>query len=213
MESNVSQVNIWHAFVLNVSLSTIVYHFQLKMKPSICSICQTNCFFYEKNLKNVKTKNSKRPVTDFIQLIIQKTTPTRSIELKWQSGSTCACYECLDKIDVYDLAKSTLDKIENEFGKYFSQGNIVTKTRQSKRNAGISSNSRYDEAEQLVEIDQFGNESQPESQEISEKDESMNSFDFDQDDESSDEESNIDINMYITDIKVIFLFIFLSICF
>lgn len=51
--------------------------------------------------------------------------PTVRIVQENHSESDCLCYECIDKIDVYDLAKSTVDEIEGEMQKYLMRGKLL----------------------------------------------------------------------------------------
>lgn len=170
------------------------------MKPVNCFICQTKSFFYQQNLKNIKTKHSKRPVIEFFEKLASNIPSSKSIGVKLRSDETCVCYECLDKIDVYDLAKSTVHKIEIEFERYLSNG-ISSKNTPAKSHIDNKDESSYS--------DRISNKSQTDANEISAADDSFNGFDFDEDDqneEASDEnERNVDIKMYITDCKVNFI--------
>lgn len=157
------------------------------MKPLICFICQTKCFFYEQNLKTVRTKHSKRLVIDFIR----KLANNKTIEAELNSDASCACSECLDKLDVYDLAKSTVDKIELEFGKYLSREQSTIKSLENGLKTevhGAGHTSRH-------------NNGFRDQDDGSEQDDSMNDFNMDDDDESDGNDTKVDVNMYITEYK------------
>lgn len=171
------------------------------MKPLICLICQTKCFFYQQNIKSVLSKHSRCPVTDFIQIFAQDSGSSKTIEKELQSDLTCVCYECLDKIDVYDLAKSTVVKLEREMQQYFSRGNSVVKTYTGSKLQALNKTDSS-KVQQLENTDQNSHEFKFERDDGSEKEDSMNGGDFD-DEESSREETNDDIiDMYITDFQV-----------
>lgn len=170
------------------------------MKPVNCFICQTKSSFYQQTLKNIRTKHSKRPVVEFIEDLSQKYHSNDSIKVALRLDDTCVCYECLDKIDVYDLAISTVRKIEREFEEYFEKSNHSANTRIKNENVGKSSNSEQHDA------NQSNNECDQNTIEMWDKEDTMSEMDFNNDDDnnkdSSDENTEIDVNMYITDCKV-----------
>lgn len=177
------------------------------MKPVNCFICQTKSFFYQQNLRNIKTKHSKRPVTEFIEKLASNIPSSHSIGVKMRSDDTCVCYECLDKIDVYDLAKSTVNKLEIEFERYLSNENSL-KNNPVKNNTVTKDESPYS---RQLDSDRQSNKSQTDANEISAEDDSFNGFNFNEDDqneETSDENENadVDVKMYITDCKVNLIF-------
>lgn len=176
------------------------------MKPLICLICQTKCFFYQQNLKSVLSKHSRRPVTDFIQIFAQNSRSRRSIEKDIQSSLTCVCYECLDKIDVYDLAKSTVNKLEREMQQYLLRGNSVAKLNAGSKPQALdksdSSEIQQNEIEQMGHTNQNSHQFKFERDDGSEKEDSVNGDDVDNE-ESSNEEAKDDIaDMYITEYQV-----------
>lgn len=91
------------------------------MEQSVFSISKT---------ASIKTKHSKRPMIDYIKIIARN----KAIVGKPTTDSASACYECLDKIDVYDLARATVEKIENELAEYLAQSNTAdSKSRSAKQ--------------------------------------------------------------------------------
>lgn len=82
------------------------------MEPVTCFVCQTQSFFYYSNILNIKSRHTKRPIIEFIKSFIEISSISFNDDLT--SATNCICYECFDKINVYDLAKSTVEQIQKE---------------------------------------------------------------------------------------------------
>lgn len=181
------------------------------MRPLICYVCQTKCFFYQQNIKNIKSKHSNRPVIRFIEIFAKNVNLNRST---LESETSCLCYECIDKIDVYDLAKSTIDEIENEMQNHLTRGN-GSKIESPSNCKGINQSSQNPKATQseskLVEDssqngvepeDENGMEQDGDSQGVNSMNGSCFSGNNDAEDDDDNDDGNVDItDMYITDIK------------
>lgn len=93
------------------------------MKPVICFICQTKCFFYYSNINSLKSKHTKRSIVEFIRIFVDDPSKFDENEFSLSSDKDddYICYECMDKINVYDLAKSTAERIQAEMHKLLNQ--------------------------------------------------------------------------------------------
>lgn len=177
------------------------------MTPLNCFICQTKCYFYQKNLNSIKTKHSKRPVTVFIRILSSKVSTAAFSKIGFEKSlsleSTALCYECLDKIDVYDLARSTVQDIENQMCKHLLRINPEAESHnatldQPQTEKFIASDSNDGECSIRNEISMTENSN-------SQDEDSSNGFNFDDNvsNDDDDEESDNDIeNMYTKESKV-----------
>lgn len=185
------------------------------MRPLICYVCQTKCFFYQQNIKNIKSKHSNRPVIQFIEIFAKNVNLNRST---LESETSCLCYECIDKIDVYDLAKSTITEIENEMQNHLTRGNglKIESPSNSKRINQSSHKPKAIPTESKPVEDSSQNGVEPENENGMEQDEdsqgmnSMNGSCFSGNDDGADDDDNDDGNvditdMYITDIKEVYI--------
>lgn len=80
------------------------------MNPVNCYICDNTSVFYCKNIFKLKSKHSETPICDFIcKFLGQELTRLPSNDV-----DNVVCAECLNKIDEYDFACMTVERVEKE---------------------------------------------------------------------------------------------------
>lgn len=87
------------------------------MDPQVCYICEITSVFYSRNLFKTKSKYSETRIYDFICKFLGKIPSARLRQRRQQSNEDsddCVCIECLGKIDEYDLATITAQRVESE---------------------------------------------------------------------------------------------------
>lgn len=158
------------------------------MTSIICYICQTKCYFYQQNIEMIKSKHTKRPVIELIRMLGRKVQSIESIEITLSEESTSLCYECLDKIDVYDLAKSTVEGIESEMHRYLSRDNLTVRRTYDRIKVNQRETRRRikEEHEEQLEIPTFDSDSVKDDS-IQNADDDLAEEDFTQDEESQDD--------------------------
>lgn len=75
--------------------------------PSRCFVCDTVAQFFCKNIFTLTTKHSETPVYQFLEKFL-------GYSIESQENDKIVCQDCLIKIDEYDLAFTTAQKIEKE---------------------------------------------------------------------------------------------------
>lgn len=83
------------------------------MEAQNCFICNSVSVFYSRNLFKIKSKHSQTRLCDFIAKILGHL-PTNDESNAIDSDENFVCFECLSKIDDYDLACETAKKAESE---------------------------------------------------------------------------------------------------
>lgn len=78
------------------------------MEPQNCYICDNSSMFYCKNIFKISSKHSETLISEFIVRFLGKETNRLCDE------DNIVCSECLDKIDEYDLACMTVERVERE---------------------------------------------------------------------------------------------------
>lgn len=78
------------------------------MDPLNCYICNNTSMFYCKNIYKLSSKHSETPICDFIVKFLGKETSRLCHE------ENIVCSDCLSKIDEYDLACITVERVERE---------------------------------------------------------------------------------------------------
>lgn len=66
--------------------------------------------FYCKNIYKLSSKHSETPICDFIIKFLGK----ESTRLASNEDENIVCTDCLDKIDEYDMACMTVERVERE---------------------------------------------------------------------------------------------------
>lgn len=89
------------------------------MDPQVCYICAMTSVFYSRNLFKTKSKHSETRIYDFICKFLGKIPSVRQRQRQSSSSTIvdnddCVCVECLGKIDEYDLATITSQRVESE---------------------------------------------------------------------------------------------------
>lgn len=88
------------------------------MDPQVCYVCAITSEFYSRNLFKTKSKYSETRIYDFICKFLGEKPSARLRQRCQQSNNgdndDCVCIECLGKIDEYDLATITAQRVENE---------------------------------------------------------------------------------------------------
>ncbi|XP_031637394.1 zinc finger protein OZF-like isoform X2 [Contarinia nasturtii] len=79
------------------------------MDPKNCYICNTTSVFYSRNLFKTKSKYTETSICEFIKKFLGNHQSERKCIDKH-----CVCIECLNKIDEYDLATMTAQRVERE---------------------------------------------------------------------------------------------------
>lgn len=79
------------------------------MDPLNCYICDNVSMLYCKNIFKLLSKHSETPINDFIVRFLGKETT------RFCDEENVVCCECLTKIDEYDLACLTVERVEREF--------------------------------------------------------------------------------------------------
>lgn len=94
------------------------------MSPPHCNICDTASFFYCKNITKLRSKHSDTLICDFIKKFLgSELSEQREVELLNADGVVCA--ECLSKIDEYDLACVTAERVEKELREVLLQTDLL----------------------------------------------------------------------------------------
>lgn len=75
--------------------------------PNRCYVCDTVAQFFCKNIFTLTTKHSETPVYQFFEKFL-------GYSIESQENEKIVCQDCLIKIDEYDLAYTTAQKIEKE---------------------------------------------------------------------------------------------------
>lgn len=94
--------------------------FERKMDDLPCSLCNNKTVFYLRNFAKLKSKHSKTPVHIFLRIIcgdddfISSASAVVDDENS-DSEQYTICVECMQKIDDYDAACITKERIEREF--------------------------------------------------------------------------------------------------
>lgn len=70
--------------------------------------------FYSQNLFKTRSKYSETRIYDFICKFLGKLPSTRLDNIQSGENADCVCIECLGKIDEYDLATITAQRVETE---------------------------------------------------------------------------------------------------
>lgn len=70
--------------------------------------------FYSRNLFKTKSKYSETRIYDFICKFLGKLPSARLVNIENTDNADCVCIECLGKIDEYDLATLTAQRVEKE---------------------------------------------------------------------------------------------------
>lgn len=129
------------------------------MKQSICLVCHSKCFFYYQNIDTINSKHSKRPIKDMLIDIVG--------ENQLQSNNehdNSLCYECFDRINVYDLAKSTVESIVRDFKSHFSRGSTDNKNQLSSRPTTIQKTKNLGERNNRMNAPDSPNETDDDSE-------------------------------------------------
>lgn len=82
------------------------------MEPQNCFICNSVSVFYDQNLFKIKSKHSETRLCEFIVKILGDYPLKRECES--ESDKNFVCIDCLNKIDEYDLACMTANRVESE---------------------------------------------------------------------------------------------------
>lgn len=108
------------------------------MNESVCLICHSKCFFYYQNIDTITSKQSKKPIKDILTDILGKSQP--------QSNKLDSlCYECFDKINVYDWAKLTVDNIIRDFRSYSNRRSDGKQNQLSSQSTTIQEENNFEE--------------------------------------------------------------------
>lgn len=121
------------------------------MKESICLICNSKCFFYYQNIGTITSKHSKKPIKDILTDILGK---SQSQSNKLDS----LCYECFDRINVYDLAKSTVENIIRDFRSYSNQGSDGKQNQLSSQSTTTQEENNFEEKNDQMDTTESVNE-------------------------------------------------------
>lgn len=81
------------------------------MNPDTCFVCNITSVFYVRNLMNAKSQHSETRLCEFIAKFLGE---FQSNRLDNSLDDTLICFQCLNKIDEYDLACVTAQRIEKE---------------------------------------------------------------------------------------------------
>lgn len=91
------------------------------MEPVTCFVCSTPTVFYHRNPFKILSKHTKTRICTFLDAFLDQN-PTKRAD--W--SSRCVCMECLGKIDDYDLACQTAERIESELRELLQCDKIVS---------------------------------------------------------------------------------------
>lgn len=104
--------------LLSVIKCTEIKQRNNRMDPQTCYICTITSVFYSRNLFKTKSKYSETRIYDFICKFLGKIPSVERQEHGNNSANEnnddCVCIECLGKIDEYDLATITAQRVESE---------------------------------------------------------------------------------------------------
>lgn len=121
------------------------------MKESICLICNSKCFFYYQNIDTITSKHSKKPIKDILTDILGKSQSQSNI-------LDSLCYECFDRINVYDLAKSTVENIIRDFRSYSNQGSDGKQNQLSSQSTTTQEENNFEEKNDQMDTTESVNE-------------------------------------------------------
>uniref|UniRef100_A0A1B0CI90 C2H2-type domain-containing protein n=1 Tax=Lutzomyia longipalpis TaxID=7200 RepID=A0A1B0CI90_LUTLO len=76
-----------------------------------CFVCSTETVNYWRNIYTLLTKHTNTP----IYKLLERITGMEFLELEMEDSNTVICNECFLKINEYELAVETVQKLENEF--------------------------------------------------------------------------------------------------
>lgn len=142
------------------------------MDPQVCYICAITSVFYSRNLFKTKSKYSETRIYDFICKFLGKIPSERLRQRRQQSSDSpnegndeCVCIECLGKIDEYDLATITAQRVESELrglllhaeSSVYQESKVILAGRSGGNDAGQDDTHDHFEAsiETIEMLDQF----------------------------------------------------------
>lgn len=83
-----------------------------------CSLCNNKTVFYLRNFTKLKSKHSKTLIPVFLKIICGDFISSASADVDEENADSeqrTICVECMQKIDDYDAACITKERIEREF--------------------------------------------------------------------------------------------------
>lgn len=90
------------------------------MEAESCFVCSASTVSYNRNPFKIHSKYTQTRICTFLDAFLDQTPSKRT---EWTDR--CVCATCLDKINDYDLACQTAERIENELRELLQRDTIV----------------------------------------------------------------------------------------
>lgn len=173
------------------------------METKICYICNIQTTLYSKNLIETKSEHTNTPIADFISKFLGNYPSYRNWGAVYETKITderFGCIECIAKINEYDLACVTAERIENELREIL----LLTVALHKPHSPAVNHDneefftSKIEQIEVLAElVDDYKNDDENSIDKLTEIE-----ADFLEDDADGLDNINIDDNCFTEDIEI-----------